>query len=151
YAVVPYLQGDYAPIDPQESAAFALKPGESIELSSDLPGLPAGRYALLPARYALLPGAFMVTSVSGYADLAPGAVLPYAQGGSVIGGRRVFADGSEGDSRSSGFVIRTQSDIARLARYDIYRANTFATGFGGAQLPRDAGSTSLVAGLNLEL
>jgi filamentous hemagglutinin len=151
YAIVPLLASGYAPIDPQESLQFGLKAGESVELASSLPGLPAGRYALLPARYALLPGAYLVTAVGGYSDLAPGAVLPYAQGGSVLAGRRVFADGHEGDSRTSGFVIRTQTDIAKLARYDIYRANTFATGFAGQLLPRDAGATRVEAGLNLEL
>jgi len=151
YALVPFLDSDYAPIDPQESLRFGLKPGESVELLSDLPGLPGGRYALLPARYALLPGAFLVTSVSGYSDLAPGAVLPYAQGGSVISGRRVFADGLEGDSRTSGFVIRKQADIAKLAQYDTFLANKFAAGFSGAPLPRDGGSTQINAETSLEL
>ncbi len=36
-------------------------------------------------------------------------------------------------------------------RYDLYRANSFATGFEGAPLPRDAGSTRIEAGLELEL
>lgn len=151
FAIVPDLDATYAPIDPQESLEFGLKPGESVEFVSDIPGLPAGRYALLPARYALLPGAFLITSVSGYSDLAPGAVLPYALGGSVLAGRRTFADGSDGDSRTSGFVVRTQADIAKLARYDTYRANGFADGFQGAALPRDAGSTRIAAGVELEL
>lgn len=151
YAIVPLLGDSYAPIDPQESLQFGLKPGESIELLSSLPGLPAGRYALLPARYALLPGAYLVTATSNYRDLAPGAVVPYSQGGSVLAGRRVFADGSQGDARTSGFVIRTSNDIQKLAQYDTYRASNFATGFDGQPLPQDGGSTRIEAAMSLEL
>jgi filamentous hemagglutinin len=151
YAIVPLLGDGYAPIDAQESLQFGLKPGESIELLSSLPGLPAGRYALLPARYALLPGAFLVTATSNYQDLAPGAAVPFAQGGSVVSGRRVFADGSQGDARTSGFVIRTSNDIKKLAQYDTYRASNFATGFDGQPLPQDGGATRIEAALSLEL
>ncbi|MFY9349727.1 MAG: filamentous hemagglutinin family protein [Sphingobium sp.] len=59
YAIVPSMNGDYAPISPDTGAA-APRIGQQITITEAVPGLPAGTYTLMPSTYALLPGAFRV-------------------------------------------------------------------------------------------
>lgn len=150
FAIVPALGGSFAPIDPQEYVGFNVQAGTSVDLAGAA-GLPAGRYAILPARYALLPGAFLVTPTKGYIDLRPGETLNPAGGGTVVSGRTVFANGSQGASHREGFLIRPGSDIAKLATYDIRRANESAALFDAARLPRDGGVLQVSATSRLEL
>ena len=144
FAVIPGLGAELAPIDPQEQQGFALRPGDTVELASGVAGLPAGRYSLLPAHYALLPGAFLVTPVSGYADLLPDVRFELPGQGTVVAGRRVFLDGQQGDQRNTGFLLRGATDLARLGRFDVASANTFV-GLADQNRPVDAGTLRIEA------
>lgn len=150
FAILPASSLLYAPIDPQEQRTFGLEPGQSIELGGGATGLPAGRYALLPARYALLPGAWLVQAVDGYQDLSPGTSVSQPGGGNVVAGRHVFANGVDGDSRSSGFLVRPGTDSSKFARYDLHRANSFS-GLAVDRLPRDGGVTQIAALSSLDI
>ncbi|MBI4697315.1 MAG: filamentous hemagglutinin family protein [Gammaproteobacteria bacterium] len=150
YAILPSAGAAYAPYDPQEFRGFDLAPGESLELTGAAPGLPAGRYALLPARYALLPGAQLVTALDGYAGLAAGTSRALAGGGTLVAGRRTFATGQEGDVLSAGFLLRGPTEVAKLARYDLSSADGLAA-LGASRLPRDGGILQIAAGHSLAL
>ena len=150
YAILPSLRSDFAPYDPQEQQGFALSPGDSIELATSLPGLAAGRYALLPARYALLPGAFLITPQIGYDDLNRGTSLPLPQGGTILAGRRVFANGVESDRRTSGFLVRGAAEIAELGKFARANASDFK-GLKDQARPQDAGTLQIAASQTLEL
>lgn len=150
YALVPDLGALFAPFDPQEQLGFGLQPGETIELADGLPGLPAGRHALLPAHYALLPGAYLVTPRAGYLDLAPGETVRLAGVGTVLAGRRTFGALDQGDARWSGFLLRDASDLARLGKFSLVRASDFA-GLAGQARPQDAGALRISASESLDL
>src|ERR1035441_5628001 len=87
FAILPGLNANVAPYDPNISAGSTLQVGASVYLSG-MPGLPAGVYQLLPARYALLPGAYLVTQVSGYQDIQNGQAFHVLGGGTIIAGYR---------------------------------------------------------------
>lgn len=55
YAIVPSFAGGFAPSAPDAADPVI---GQQITLATDVGGLKAGTYTLLPATYALLPGAF---------------------------------------------------------------------------------------------
>ncbi len=150
YAVLPSLQSSLGAYDPQEQLGFSLAPGEGIEFLSGLPGLPRGRYALLPARFSLLPGAFLITPQHGFSDLSDAAQVPMTAGGSIIAGRRIFANSGEGDLRSSGFLVRNAQDTAALGKFNLERASDFA-GLAGQARPQDAGTVRIVASQILAL
>ncbi len=59
YAIVPSMNGAYAPISPDAGAGMP-RIGQQITITESVPGLPAGTYTLMPSTYALLPGAFRV-------------------------------------------------------------------------------------------
>lgn len=151
FAIVPSLNLTYAPFDPHESIGSTLRPGDQIALSGG-GGLAAGVYTLLPARYALLPGAFLVSSVSGYQDLAPGQTTPVLGGGIIVSGRTAIAGTDILSARTSGFIIRPGTVALTEAKYTTSKATEFfGSGAGrsaaGASfaLPNDAGSVSLIA------
>ncbi len=166
FAVLPALRLDYAPFDPQEQLGFGLAPGESIAISSQLAGLEPGLYPLLPAHFALLPGGLLLTPQDHYTDLAAGvsvALRPVAQfdpsthaaigqyvPGTVVSGRRVFANGTEGDARTSGWLVRSASQVAKLGRLATYSATDFP-GLTGQARPQDAGVLQLDASRSLRL
>ncbi len=150
FAIVPTLHSAYAPIDPQEMSAGPDALGSSLRLETGVAGISAGLYALLPARYALLPGAVLVTSVAGFSDLGAGQQIPALGGGTIVAGRLSSANGSEYASVSSGFLIRTATDIAKLGQYDLHTANAFG-GLAGQALPRDGGVLQIQAGSSLAL
>lgn len=150
YAVVPLLGAAYAPYDPQEQRGFSLQPGENIELSADTHGLKAGRYALLPAHYALLPGAYLVTPVAGYQDIATGSTLELPFQGTLVAGRRVSANGLEGDSRTGGYLVRNAGEIATLGAFTRNFASTFK-GLSGQSRPQDAGALQIAPSRLLDL
>ncbi|MBI2799237.1 MAG: filamentous hemagglutinin family protein [Gammaproteobacteria bacterium] len=150
YAILPSLKSDLAPFDPQEQQEFTLPIGESIELTAGVPGLPVGRYALLPARFALLPGAFLVTPQSGFTDLASGVSLLLPGQGTVVAGQRVFSNGVDGDSRAGGFLISNAIEVATLGQFTLASANSFA-GLRDQGRPSDAGTLQIAAAQSLTL
>jgi filamentous hemagglutinin family protein len=156
FAILPGRRLDYAPFDPQESTGSGLNVGDSIVIGAGVPGLPAGEYVLLPAAYALLPGAFVVSAASGFQDMPAGTTVRQLDGSRIVSGRRVVANTGFGDSRTSGFVVRTAAEVAELARYETTLASDYlAAGGPGAALgvrrPGDAGLLSITAGAQLDL
>lgn len=155
FAIVPGLDLQYAPYDPRESRGVGLAAGDSIDFAG-APGLPAGRYVLLPARYALLPGAFLVTAVEGYQDISAGERFSLLDGGIVAAGRHIVAGTSYADSRSTGFAIRAASQARRESNYTTTSANEFFDSADDSaairtRLPRDAGTLAIAAGSQLAL
>jgi len=148
YAILPTIAGEFAPYDPQLFRDSDLQPGDSIYLSGG-GGLAAGTYALLPARYALLPGAYLVSAVSGTADLQPTTRLSLADGSPVVAGYRTFAGTGLGETRFTGYSVRPGSYARQLASYQDYTASTFFADrarrleLGRVPLPADAGSLGI--------
>jgi filamentous hemagglutinin len=149
FAIVPGLDIDYAPYDPQESPGTSLGVGDIVHLSGGVAGVPEGDYVLLPAAYALLPGAFAVSAAAGFQDLPAGASVAQLDGTTVVSGYRAVANSTIADPRTSGFVVRTAAQVAELARYDTTLAGDYlASDLGAsvaatARLPVDAGLLSI--------
>lgn len=168
FAILPGLNANVAPYDPNISAGTSLQAGDAVYLAG-MPGLAAGVYQLLPARYALLPGAFLVTQVSGYQDIHNGQSFPVLGGGSIIAGYNTVAGTSFGDSRTSGFEVVPAAIVLGQAQYTTTSANQFfanqatsanqangasqANGAGSAtpRLPKDSGVLALIASDSLTL
>jgi filamentous hemagglutinin family protein len=157
FAIVPALNLQYAPHDPQASTGSSLAVGDTIHISGAVNGLPEGDYVLLPARYALLEGAFVVEAVDGYTDLKAGAVLPQMNGSSIVSGYRTVAGTQFADARSSGFAITSAEILAKEAKYDTALASGFfpaqaaENGTAAPRLPQDAGILAITAQAQLDI
>jgi filamentous hemagglutinin len=136
YAVLPQMQGQYAPYDPQAFAQTNLSPGQSVYLSG-VPGLPAGVYPLLPASYALLPGAYLVQAIAGsQGTIAPGAARTLTNGTTEIAGYMTFGNTGFGDSLYSGFAVSPGTYVRQLATYqDSFASAYFSKAALQADLP----------------
>jgi hypothetical protein len=156
FAIIPGLNANVAPYDPNISAGSTLQVGAAVYLSG-MPGLPAGVYQLLPARYALMPGAYLVTQVSGYQDLQSGQAIPVLGGGTIIAGYNTVAGTSFGASRTSGFEVVPASVVLTQAQYTTTGANQFFASQAATaavsvpRLPQDSGVLALIAGTSLTL
>jgi filamentous hemagglutinin len=157
FAIVPGLNIDYAPFDPQESGGSALSVGDSVHISGGVSGLPEGDYVLLPARYALLEGAYLIKAADGYTDLQAGTTLSQLNGATIVSGRRIVADTQFADARTTGFEVRPSSVIADLARYttslasDFFAAQAERNDTAAPRLPQDAGVLAISAGARLDI
>lgn len=157
FAIIPGLNIEHAPFDPQESAQSSLSVGDSVHLSGGVAGLPEGNYVLLPARYALLEGAYLVKAAAGYTDLQAGASIGQLDGSSIVSGRHIVANTQFADARTSGFKVRPAALIAEQARYTrmlaseilITRAET--NDLAVPRLPQDAGVLAITAGSQLDI
>ncbi len=124
YAILPGYAGGIAPIDAQESQGFGLAAGTSVYLSG-VPGLPEGRYVLLPAHYALLPGAYAV-------KLGQEATLFPSQSHTRLDGVRIAA-GYLTDSRSAApesgdwraIQVLTRAQVMERSEFTLTRASTY--------------------------
>ncbi|MFH1869383.1 MAG: filamentous hemagglutinin family protein [Pseudomonadota bacterium] len=152
YAIVPTLQGAYAPYDLQSwSGTSGLAGGDSIVLGTGVGGLAAGTYVLLPARYALLPGAYTVT-FTGTLDAQAGRVQTRPDGGWQVAANRATAT-------LGGLVTAARSELVEIAFGDVARTRSeyietaaskhFAG--GSSRLPGDAGQLAVRAGTALKL
>ncbi len=146
FALVPALQGKMAPFDPQYWNGAGFRMGDSVVLSGGGP-LPAGEYLRLPARYALQPGAYLVTPVSGFQDIAPGSVVTRTDGTTVVAGK--FGDTLAGsrDERWSGFVLTPGATVRQQSDY----TDRYGSSFFSAAAPADAGRLSFNAVQTLRL
>lgn len=157
YAIVPGLNVQYAPYDPQESANTKLSVGDSVHVSAGVNGLPEGDYVLLPARYALLPGAYLIKEADGFADLRAGQSVHRLDGATIVSGYRAVTGTNYRDARTSGFAIRPASLVAREARYattlasEFFAARPEETGQSVPRLPQDAGVLGISAGAQLDI
>lgn len=152
FAIVPGLNIDHAPFDPQESSGSTLTVGDNVHLSGGVAGLPEGNYVLLPARYALLKGAYLVRPADGYTDLRSGTAYSQLSGSTIISGRRVIANTQFADARTSGFEVLPAIVVAKLAKYNSALASDFfieqaeANETAVPRLPQDAGVLAITAG-----
>ncbi len=156
FAIVPGLDIQYAPYDPQESPGTQLAVGDIVHLSAGVAGVPAGDYVLLPAAYALLPGAFAVSAATGFQDIPAGTQVTQLDGSTVVSGYRAVANSTIADARTSGFTVRTAAQVAELARYDTTRASEYLASLSAAtrsfvRAPADAGLLAIAAGSQLSL
>lgn len=150
FAVMPGVHGISTPYDPAEFPASGLRVGDSVYLSADASGLPAGRYTLLPAHYALLPGAYLVTPLSAAGDMSPGQTYPLFDGATVVAGRYGVAGTDIQDARWRGFAVASGQVARTRSQYQDYSANAFfeakaAAGVAAPQLPKDAGALTFAA------
>ncbi|MEI6299805.1 MAG: filamentous hemagglutinin family protein [Betaproteobacteria bacterium] len=152
YAVLPWLNSAFAPVDPAIYTGSTLKPGTSVYLSGGA-GLAAGTYALMPARYALLPGSYLVKSVSGYQDMRSGLAASQRDGSIITAGYLTNAGTASDGRRYSGFSIRpgtaalTQSEFVQSSANSFFTTDAATTAAADAKtvvgrLPQDAGSLS---------
>lgn len=157
FAIVPSLNIEHAPFDPQESADSTLEVGDSVHLSGSVAGLPAGDYVLLPARYALLKGAYLIKAAGGYADLRNGTSIAQLNGSTIVSGRHIIANTRFADAHTSGFEVRPGSAIAKLARYETRLASELLVAQAEEnntalpRLPQDAGVLAITAGAQLDI
>ncbi len=156
FAILPGLNLNVAPFDPNISSGTSLQAGDSVYLAGTT-GLAAGFYQLLPSRYALLPGAFLVTAVAGYQDIGSGQSYPVLGGGNIIAGYAAVAGTAFGDSRTTGFQVVPASVVLQQAQYTITGANQFFAADAAKnaralpRLPEDSGVLGLVASESLSL
>jgi filamentous hemagglutinin family protein len=140
-AVLPGAQPGWANADPQH--ATGLPAGEAIELRG-VPGLPDGRYTLLPAHYALLPGGHALRLAPSASTLLPGQAHTRNDGVRVAAGRvtdtRPDGATAQGDWRA--VEVWTQAQVRERSEYTLRRASEFL--HGGARLA-DAGLLAVQA------
>ena len=156
FAILPGLNANVAPYDPNISGGSTLQVGDSVYLAG-MPGLPAGVYQLLPARYALLPGAYLVTQTPGYQDIQAGQSFNVVGGGTIVAGYRTVAGTTFGDARTSGFDVVPAGIVLQQAEYTTAGANQFFAAQAAAAaaappaLPQDSGLLALSASQALTL
>jgi filamentous hemagglutinin family protein len=153
FAILPLLGSEYAAYDPIESPAArniqGIGSGSVLVLDEGMDGLPAGRYAILPARYALF-GGYLVTPLAGSHYLPAGRNLARLDGSRVLAGRYAVAGSAVIDNRTQGFAIE---DGARVRLRAEYAESSLDTLFAdqSVRTPRDAGTLSIAAGAALRL
>lgn len=153
FAILPLLGSEYAAYDPIESPAArniqGIGAGSVLVLDEGMDGLPAGRYAILPARYALF-GGYLVTPLAGSQYLPAGRNLARLDGSRVLAGRYAVAGSDVIDNRTLGFAIE---DGARVRLRAEYAESSLDTLFAdqAVRTPRDAGTLSIAAGAALRL
>lgn len=151
WAILPANNQTIASYDAQYWQGSDIKPGDAVYLSG-VPGLTAGYYTLLPARYALLPGAMLVNLVEGYQDYA-GQAIPRVDGTYIAGGHLAAYTGAgyKQTGRTAGFVVRSSSDVRKLAEYQDTLASERFAGNAKSRQTGDAGRYSIAASTSLAL
>ncbi|MGQ2995711.1 filamentous haemagglutinin family protein [Variovorax sp.] len=144
YAIVPGYASAYAPAD--RGGAVDPRIGQQVTIgASDIPGLPAGTYTLLPSNYALLPGAFRVEINGPATGRTPTRATPMRNGSYATAATLGTANTGLADSLSSQLVV-TSADVLRS--YSQYNETSYAdfvlqqaalAGTARAALPADAG------------
>ncbi|RQO62969.1 hypothetical protein DBV14_03025 [Variovorax sp. KBW07] len=122
YAIVPGFQGGYAPVSPDAGASEPAI-GRQITLDTDVAGLKAGTYTLLPSTYALLPGAFRVEL--GAESALPTAPLSVGNGSHVASGHLGVANSAVKSSLSSQLVITPAASVKLSASYNTMGYDAF--------------------------
>ncbi len=154
YAVIPSMQGQFGPYDPQTFTGTGISVGQSVYLTG-MPGFPAGLYPLLPASYASLPGAFLVRAMPTLTGLAPGINMAQADGSVVVPGYYSFGNTGLGGTQYLGFDVQPGSYSQQLATYQPYLASTFFPRLASLlnlptpDVPANAGRLTLEVGQSL--
>jgi filamentous hemagglutinin family protein len=150
FAVMPSLDGSFAPFDPVESAGFDAAVTDGVYLAG-VPGLPDGVYAKLPPRYALQPGAFLVRPIDAAMDPVPGSVVIQSDGVAVIAGRDVVLGTDAAAVRWTSFRVEPTSVVRQRAEYELSKGNDFFEALAEAndsavpRLARDGGELVVAA------
>jgi filamentous hemagglutinin family protein len=156
FAVLPASSLASAAYDPSIYADSGIAPGVSVYLSGN-GDLPAGEYIILPARYALLPGAYLVTQMNGYQDIAAGETYARTNGSTIVSGYFTSTGTGLRDARTSGFSVLAGSEIQKQAKYTLTGADKFfaaqaeSAGLSAQRLPQDAGTVAIIANTSLML
>lgn len=149
-AIVPALKSGTAPIDPFTHYE-GLKVGDTIEIGTGTPDLPAGTYAVLPARYALLPGAILLTP-TGTTGLTRSDAASTLRGLPVVAARRGAGMAGTFESLWSGYVVENGTQVRERAEYrESLASKFFADKAASLQMPADAGRLTINAGAGLAL
>lgn len=153
FAIIPGLGSEFAPFDPIDSPAAqaiqGIRIGDTLTLAEGIKGLPAGKYAVLPARYALF-GGYLVTPVAGSQDILTGQNQTRLDGAAILTGRTSVAGSVIADSRTQGFAIEDATRVRVRAQYAEITLDQLFAG-SAANLPRDAGTLTVEAGAALRL
>lgn len=153
FAILPLLGSEYAAYDPIESPAAldiqGIGAADVLVLDEGMDGLPAGRYAILPARYALF-GGYLVTPVAGSQNLPAGRDLSRLDGTPVLSGHYAAAGSDSADSRTLGFAIEDGDRVRLRAEYAESSLDTLFAD-QAVRTPRDAGTLNVAAGDALRL
>ena len=154
FAIVPGLGSDTAPIGPVDALRDPrLKVGDQVWLQG-VPGLPDGRYALLPAHYALLPGGLLVQPLGGATAEAPDTFVR-PDGAIVAAGYRVSA-GARQDPGFGRWAVMTRdvfgaySDLSTPS-FDAAALATASEAGVPVRTLADGGAASIQAGSELTL
>jgi len=128
--------------------------GDQVYLEG-VPGLPAGRYTLLPADYAELPGGLLIRTVGTGLAQRP-VTTPRPDGSSVVGGYRLVNGTPIRDAGYSRFLVMPQSAFNKYSTFATYSYNDFIASSAelagiSARAGLDGGSVVLNATSNLIL
>ncbi|MFA5983133.1 MAG: filamentous hemagglutinin family protein [Methylococcaceae bacterium] len=152
FAILPSLNSNLAPYDPYLSGGFNESPLATVHLPA-VGNLPAGNYTILPARYALLPGAYYITPRPNTQDQL--TTISTQFGLPIVSGYEGVAGTDIRDSRLTGYLVETSTDVKRQSAYDIQTASNFFTqraennGTAVPILPADSGRVQIdVANVN---
>jgi filamentous hemagglutinin family protein len=151
YAIIAGPQPQVAPTQVfTQTGATASTPaiGAQIIVPAGVPGLPAGRYTLLPAAYALNPGGYRV-EFDGAASLAAAPVLTLPNGSYAVAGDTGIIDTNVQSSLPVNLTITPAATVQTYAEYDTQsysqylQASAALVGAVRPALPIDAGTLFL--------
>jgi filamentous hemagglutinin family protein len=152
YAIVPALRNAYAPYDTSIYAedVHGLRAGDAITLLSDVNGVAAGTYALLPARYALLPGAYLVKVAAGDQSILAGQSSRMPDGSVRVAARdaRITSNGTASGGKNYVARLYSAEQVGKLAEYKLSDTGDV---FSDGRSTQDAARLSLQVGSRLQL
>ncbi|MCW5298901.1 filamentous hemagglutinin N-terminal domain-containing protein [Herbaspirillum lusitanum] len=122
YAIVPGSGATYAPVAAEAGAADPMI-GRQITIDSDVAGLKAGTYTLMPSTYALLPGAFRVEV--GTALTPGGGVVATGNGSYVASGYLGVANTAIRSSLPNQLVLTPADAVRKQSTYNETDYNAF--------------------------
>jgi filamentous hemagglutinin family protein len=152
YAIVAGAQPETAPVQVNtQTGSNGSTPaaGAQIVIPAGVPGLPAGRYTLLPASYALNPGGYRV-EFDGAASLAAPLVFALPNGSYAVAGRTAVVNTSVEGDVAENLTITPAATVRTYADYDTESYSQFlvatAARIGTTRpvLPADAGTLNLL-------
>ncbi len=152
YAIVAGPQPETAPVQVNtETGSNGSTPGvgAQIVIPAGVPGLPAGRYTLLPASYALNPGGYRV-EFDGAASLAAPAVFALPNGSYAVAGRTAVVNTTVEGDLPENLTITPATTVQTYADYDTESYSQFlvaaAARIGTTRpvLPADARTLNLL-------
>ncbi|WP_390343082.1 filamentous hemagglutinin family protein [Variovorax boronicumulans] len=153
YAIVPGVQPLQAPLGAEKGASDPAV-GRQITIGAGVPGLPPGRYTLMPSTYALLPGAFRV-ELNGLAAQVgvPGSATAMRNGSYTAPAQLGVAGTGIHDALplqavfTPGDVLRTYAQYNETGYADFAVAQALRDGVPRPLLERDAKALRFQFGL----